>query len=162
MSGIRTSTGLYWCDRSILCRQKTAKESEKGASSREFALLATIVDGKKRIPFMRGMLVHYLIERDFSHEEASSVANSMRDSLAKEKEIARKDFLKILTKQIRKDYGERSVGDLVFWEPAPAGFTVETEDGSRPFSREILSHSIQATGLAPDSAYQIARAIASR
>ena len=111
---------------------------------------------------MRGMLVHYLIERDFSHEEASSVANSMRDSLAKEKEIARKDFLKILTKQIRKDYGERSVGDLVFWEPAPAGFTVETEDGSRPFSREILSHSIQATGLAPDSAYQVARAIASR
>ncbi len=111
---------------------------------------------------MRGMLVHYLIERDFSHEEASSIANALRDSLAKEKEIARKEFLKILTKQIRKDYGERSVGDLVFWEPAPAGFTVETEDGSRPFSREILSHSIQATGLAPDSAYQVARAIASR
>ena len=111
---------------------------------------------------MRGMLVHYLIERDFSHEEASSVANAMRDSLAKEKEIARKEFLKILTKQIRKDYGERSVGDLVFWEPPPAGLTVETEDGSRPFSREVLSHSIQASGLPPDSSYQIARAISSR
>ncbi len=111
---------------------------------------------------MRGMLVHYLIERDFSHEEASSVANAMRDALAKEKEIARKEFLKILTKQIRKDYGERSVGDLVFWEPPPAGLTVETEDGSRPFSREVLSHSIQASGLPPDSSYQIARAISSR
>ncbi len=111
---------------------------------------------------MRGMLVHYLIERDFSHEEASSVANAMRDSLAKEKEIPRKEFLKILTKQIRKDYGERSVGDLVFWEPPPASLTVETEDGSRPFSHEVLSHSIQASGLPPDSSYQIARAISSR
>ena len=111
---------------------------------------------------MRGMLVHYLIERDFSHEEASSVANAMRDSLAKEQEIARKEFLKILTKQIRQEYGERSVGDLVFWEPPPASLTVETQDGSRPFSREVLSHSIQASGLPPDSSYQIARAISSR
>ena len=111
---------------------------------------------------MRGMLVHYLLERAFSHEEASSVANAIRDSLAKEKEIARKEFLKILTRQIRKDYGDRSVGDLVFWEPPPASLTVETEDGSRPFSREVLSHSIQASGLPPDSSYQIARAISSK
>ena len=41
-------------------------EAIKGSAS-----VATIVDGKKRIPFMRGMLgAHYLIERGFSYEDA--------------------------------------------------------------------------------------------
>lgn len=111
---------------------------------------------------MRGMLVHYLIQRNFSHEEASSVANSIRDALTKEKEVPRKEFVRIITKHIRKEYGERSVGDLIFWEPPPSNITVDTIEGSRPFSKEVLSHSIQASGLAPDRSYQVARAIESK
>jgi 2-phosphoglycerate kinase len=123
--------------------------------------MATIVDGKKRIPFMRGMLVHYLIQRGFAQEEARQIANAVRDSLGKQKDVSRKDMVRLVEKLVAKEHGERLVGDLVFWERLPTTITVERKKGSRPFSKELLSHSIQATGLAPDQAYKVAQTIES-
>ena len=40
--------------------------------------MATIIDGKKRIPFRRGMLTLYLINRGFAYEEADELANAVR------------------------------------------------------------------------------------
>ena len=78
--------------------------------------MATIVDGKKRIPFMRGMLVHYLIEHDFDHEDARDVANSVRESLGKADDVCKKDMVQLVDKAIRKKRGAHEVGDLVFWD----------------------------------------------
>jgi len=108
------------------------------------------------------MLMHYLIQRDFTHEEAHSVANAAREALSKEKNVRKKDIVRLIEKLIREEYGERDVGDLVFWERLPTSITVERASGSRPFSKELLSHSVQASGLAPDQAYEIARTIESR
>ncbi len=123
--------------------------------------MATIIDGKKRIPFMRGMLMHYLIQRDFTHEEASDIANGVRDDLSKEKNIPKKNLLSLIDKRIRRQYGNRYLGDLVFWDRAPTIISVERQSGTLPFSKEILSHSIQASGLATDRSYQIAQTIES-
>ena len=73
--------------------------------------MATIVDGKKRIPFMRGMLVHYLIEHDFDHEDAREVANLVRDGLGKADDVQKKDMVKLVEKAIRKKRGETGVLD---------------------------------------------------
>ena len=54
------------------------------------------------------------------------------------------------------------VGDLVFWERLPTSILVERKDGTRPFSKEVLSHSIQASGLTGDLAFQTAKAIESK
>ena len=124
--------------------------------------MATIIDGKKRIPFMRGMLMHYLIQRDFTHEEASEIANGVRDDLSKEKNIPKKGLLRLIDKRIRRNYGDRNLGDLVFWDRAPTIISVERKSGSLPFSKEILSHSVQASGLSTDGSYQIAQTIESQ
>ncbi len=124
--------------------------------------MATIIDGKNSIPFMRGMLVHYLIQRSFTHDEARQVANATRDALSKEKSVRKKEIVRLVDELIRAQIGERDVGDLVFWERLPTSITVERNSGSRPFSREILSHSIRISGLAPDQAYEIATVIEAR
>ena len=124
--------------------------------------MATIIDGKQRIPFMRGMLMHYLIQRDFTHEEASEIANSVRDDLSKEKNIPKKDLLRLIDKRIRRNYADRNLGDLVFWDRAPTIISVERKSGTLPFSKETLSHSVQASGLSTDGSYQIAQTIESQ
>ena len=45
----------------------------------EARAMATIIDGKTRIPFMRGMLVHHLIQRGVAHGEARDIANAQRE-----------------------------------------------------------------------------------
>ena len=124
--------------------------------------MATIVDGKKRIPFMRGMLVHYLIERGFSYEDARAVANAVRASLGKVESVRKKDMVQLVNSAIRKGFDTHEVGDLIFWERQPTTIIVERKSGSRPFSKELLSDSIQASGLAPDQSYEIARTIEAR
>ena len=124
--------------------------------------MATIVDGKKRIPFMRGMLVHYLIERGFSYEDARAVANAVRVSLGKAELVRKKAMVQLVSKAIRKGFGPYEAGDLIFWERQPTTIIVEGKSGSRPFSKELLSNSIQASGLSPDQSYEIAQTIEAR
>lgn len=121
--------------------------------------MATIVDGKKRIPFMRGMLIHYLLERGFDHDEAYEVADEVRTHLRQKSRVSRKEVLGIIAGLLEERHTERPVGDLVFWERRPTSIRVNTGSGTRPFSKELLSHSIQASGLPPDQAYEVASAI---
>ncbi len=124
--------------------------------------MATIVDGKKRIPFMRGMLVHYLIERGFNYEDARAVANAVRASLGKADLVRKKEMVQLVNRAIRKEFGRYEAGDLIFWERQPTTIIVERKSGSRPFSKELLSDSIQASGLPPDQSYEIAQTIEAR
>ncbi|MBI2503900.1 MAG: hypothetical protein HYW07_11795 [Candidatus Latescibacteria bacterium] len=118
--------------------------------------MATIIDGKKRIPFMRGMLVHYLIERGFSYEEAYEVADAIRKALPRRKGIEKKELLKLIDQAIRTEHGERQVGDLIFWERLPTSITVEGKTETGPFSKERLAHSVQVAGLSLDQSYELA------
>ena len=112
---------------------------------------------------MRGMLVHYLIERGFSYEDARAVANAVRASLGKAEFVRKKDMVQLVSRAIRKGFGKYEVGDLVFWERQPTTITVERKCGAtRPFSKELLSDSIQASGLPPDQSYEIAQTIEAR
>ena len=111
---------------------------------------------------MRGMLVHYLIERGFSYEDARAVANAVRASLGKVESVRKKDMVQLVNSAIRKGFDTHEVGDLIFWERQPTTIIVERKNGSRPFSKELLSDSVQASGLAPDQSYEIARTIETR
>ncbi|MFH1566476.1 MAG: ATP cone domain-containing protein [Gemmatimonadota bacterium] len=121
--------------------------------------MATIVDGKKRIPFMRGMLVHYLIERGFDPDEAYELADQVRDQVRQKKSVSRKEVLAVIGALLQQRHNGRAVGDLVFWERRPTTIRVDRSGGTRPFSKELLSHSIQASGLQPDQAYEVASAV---
>ena len=124
--------------------------------------MATIVDGKKRIPFMRGMLVHHLIQRGFDHDEAYGIADEVRTEVRQRKEVERDQILDLIAGLLERDHPDRPLGNLLFWEPAPTTITVDRDSGPRPFSRELLSHSIQAAGLSPDRSYELARTVEER
>jgi len=124
--------------------------------------MATIVHGKRRIPYMRGMLIHYLIQRGFGQDEASELANATRAALSKTKTIRGKEIVQLIRDLIAERAVELDPGDLVFWERMPTSVTVESGGAERPFSKEILAHSIQVTGLPPDAAYEIAGTLESR
>lgn len=124
--------------------------------------MATIVDGKKRIPFMRGMLVHHLIQRGFDHDEAYGIADEVRVELRSRKDVARDEILGLIESLLARDHADRTVADLVFWERAPTSITVARKSGDRPFSKELLSHSVQASGLRPEMAYRLAQRVEDR
>ncbi|MDA0746364.1 MAG: hypothetical protein O2954_07580 [bacterium] len=121
--------------------------------------MATIVDNGKRIPFMRGMLTHYLLEQGFSFREAYQVADRIRNSLQKQKTVSARKMMDLVHDQVRELFGERPIGDGIFWSPRSRQILVEDEQGTRPFSREHLSHSLVVTGVDEDQAYRISERI---
>ncbi len=121
--------------------------------------MATIVDGDRKIPFLRGMLAHYLIEQGFSFQEAYQVADGVRSAVQKQKNVSAKKMVDLVHTQVRELYGPRPMGDGIFWSPRSKQIMVEAEGGTRPFSREHLSQSLTTTGLAEEPAYGIAERI---
>jgi 2-phosphoglycerate kinase len=124
--------------------------------------MAVIIDNHKRIPFLRGMLTHYLIEHGFTFEEAYEVADSVRSALSKHDEISREDTLKSIRRSVADLYGDRRFGDGIFWEPGEKEILVEDDQGRRPFSRARLSHSLTITGVDDSRAYKIAEDMLSK
>ena len=117
--------------------------------------MATIIDGKRRIPFMRGMLVHHLIQLGFDYDQAYELADDVRAALREKTDVDKKEITRVIRQLLATHHKDQLVGDLVFWEPRPMSVTV----GSRPFSREMLSNSIQASGLPADQSFEISRDI---
>ncbi|MDA0334986.1 MAG: hypothetical protein O2782_07480, partial [bacterium] len=66
--------------------------------------MATITDGKKRIPFMRGMLVHHLIQSGFDHDEAYRLADEVRGVIGQRKTVARKEILDLIADLLARDH----------------------------------------------------------
>ena len=95
--------------------------------------MATILDGENQIPFLRGMLTHYLIEHEFSFQEAYQVADSIRAALQKKQELQGKDMIELVRTHVHKLFGDRPIGDGVFWEPMSRQLLVE--DGRRTSDR---------------------------
>ena len=124
--------------------------------------MATIVDGKRRIPFMRGMLIHHLILLGFDDDESHDVADAVRASLRHKKDLQPKEMLALIDEVLTERCG-RTVEDLRFWEPRKrASVSVRRGKSKQPFSKEILSNSLQASGLQPEDAFEIAHEIEER
>lgn len=121
--------------------------------------MATIVDGKKRIPFLRGMLAHYLIEHGFTFQEAYGVADRVRRGLQKVKDIDAKDMAERVRSVAQKQFEDRAVGDCVFWEPTARQIFIEDGENRTLFSQERLADSLHVTGLDHDLAHEIAKRI---
>ena len=124
--------------------------------------MATIVDGKKRIPFLRGMLAHYLIEHGFAFQDAYKFADGIRRSLQKAKDINAEDMADLVRKQVQREFGDRMIGDAIFWEPTSRQIFIEEGEDRALFSLERLADSLEAIGLDHDLAHQIASEVAQK
>ena len=111
--------------------------------------MATIVDGKKRIPFMRGMLVHHLIQLGFDDEESYEVADAVRAALRQKKDVPAKEMLALIDETLTELCG-RTVEDLRFWEPTRrASVSVSRGKANSPFPRRSCPIRFRRQGCHP-------------
>lgn len=121
--------------------------------------MAVIVDGKHRIPFLRGMLTHFLLEQGLGFQDAYAVADKIRSDIQKRKTIPAEKMVELVHLHVSEIDGDQTIGDGFFWRPRTQNVVVEDTDGFRPFSRERLSQSIALAGVAEEEAYALAEGL---
>jgi 2-phosphoglycerate kinase len=103
---------------------------------------------------MRGIMIHSLMARGISFEEADRTANLIRDQMRGRGVVAKQE----LFAEARKILGEAPFeGDRLL--PRPVDIVVEGKGKGRPFSKGILSQSLLAAAIDPHDAFDVAREI---
>ena len=121
--------------------------------------MATIEDGRRKIPFLRGMLTQYLIGQGVKFKDAYRVADEVRSSIQKRKSVSASRMVELIHEHSRKLLGDQPIGDGVFWASGQRQIMVVDDDGTRPFSQEHLTRSFGVTGIDETEAYRIAERI---
>ncbi len=105
-------------------------------------------------PFMRGIMVHSLMSRGASFEEAYAVAGKVREHIRGRERVSRADLAQLV---------EEALGAGVVLERAPLQLPkpVQVTGGGKgaPFSKGVLSQSLLAAAVEPDDAFAVARDI---
>jgi 2-phosphoglycerate kinase len=113
-----------------------------------------VEDGGSRRPFMRGIVIHSLMARGVSFEDANSTANQVRDFLWPRRVVGKPEIVA----EIRK-----ILGDAPFQSerhlPAPVDIMVLGKGEGQPFSKGVLSQALLAAAIDPHDAFDVAREI---
>jgi 2-phosphoglycerate kinase len=103
---------------------------------------------------MRGIMVHSLMARGVSFEQAYSAANQIRQHIGDRQVVPRAEIAKAV---------REILGDGPFQEdrrlPLSVSVTVTGHGGGLPFSKGVLSQSLLAAALDPNDAFDVAREI---
>jgi 2-phosphoglycerate kinase len=115
-----------------------------------------VEDAFGRRPFMRGIMVHSLMARGVSFDDAFRAANRIRDKIRGRPLVRREELAELLDAEFA---GERRLEDLPLRLPR----TIHVVDASHrmPFSKGILAQSLLAAAIAPDQAFEVARELES-
>ena len=115
-----------------------------------------VVDGDQKVPFLRGMITHSLIARGLSFQDAYQTAHIIRDKVRPHREISRQDLTRLIQSVVEEKFAGRYPRKVP--KPPPT-VLVEGLETSFPFSKGVLSQSLQAAGIEPSLGYDIARDI---
>jgi 2-phosphoglycerate kinase len=111
-----------------------------------------------RRPFMRGILVHSLMARGLSFEDAYGVANAVRERLRGRRLVSLAEIAEKVGEILRESH--------LLEEPRPIAvgpaIRVTGPAGSAPFSKGFLSQSLLAAAIEPNDAFDVAREIEGR
>jgi len=111
-----------------------------------------VIDGDQRTPFLRGMLTHSLVERGLGFKQAYQAANQVRGKIRDRGEISKKKLRSLITAVLQDEFNWEYPPQTAVYSPL---VLVQGEE-TAPFSKGILSVSLQAAGLDPAAAYSIA------
>lgn len=132
---------------------ETAESRQKSAASRHKGRVWVEHPGGRR-PFMRGIMVHSLMARGVSFDDASHTANEVRERLRGRDVVSKLEIVA----EVRK-----LLGDAPFLEderlPMPADIIVTGKGAGQPFSKGVLSQSLLAAAIDPHDAFDVAREI---
>jgi len=107
---------------------------------------------------MRGIAIHSLMARGVSFDDANEAANQARERLRGRGVVSKADILK----EFREFLGDAPF-EAEHHVPLPADITVTGEGGrTQPFSKGLLSQSLQAAAIDPNDAFDVARELEHR
>jgi 2-phosphoglycerate kinase len=113
-----------------------------------------VEDASGRRPFMRGIMVHSLMARGVSFDDAYRTANEVRRRIGGRQVVPKGEIAKAV---------REILGDEPFREdrrfPLPPNISVTADGHEAPFSKGILSQSLLASALDPNDAFDVAREI---
>lgn len=121
-----------------------------------------VIDRGQKVPFLRGMVTHSLIERGLSFHEAYETASKVRDKIRSRHSVPKNELSQIIDQTVSERYGSRygrRKASPIRQPPAVLVTGSDRSDRVAHFSKGILSQSLQATGLEPSIAYDIGRQI---
>jgi 2-phosphoglycerate kinase len=120
-----------------------------------------IIDGTsgERIPFLRGVLVESLARAGLSFQDAYLIAQLVRDSFAKETEIAMEALKEMVSGELRTRFGDSAAEAYELGSSADRQIMVQTETEEVPFSVGILSRSLQAGAIDRADALETAKQV---
>ena len=111
-----------------------------------------VEDEQGRRPFMRGIMVHSLMSRGASFDDAYRSATAIRDKIRGREVVGRDEIASMVDELLGPSIEERPV-DL------PRTIDVIEGRGRTPFSKGVLAQSLLAAAMAPDEAFRSAQEI---
>ena len=129
------------------------KPSDSSGDAREGRVL--VEDDGARRPFMRGIMVHSLMARGISFEEAFRTANLVKDRTQERGVVQRTELAKIVGEILGSD----ALADHQPPIPIPGGIAVGGSEDSNPFSKGLLAQSLLAASVDPSDAFDVAQEI---
>jgi 2-phosphoglycerate kinase len=113
-----------------------------------------VEDAAGRRPFMRGIMIHSLMARGVSFEDAYRAANDVREHIRGREVVQREELAALL----QAEFGPRGgLEDRPL--PLPRPIAVVRGRERMPFSKGVLAQSLLAAAVAPDQAFEVAREI---
>ncbi|MCA9773216.1 MAG: hypothetical protein KC466_12460 [Myxococcales bacterium] len=118
-----------------------------------------IIDHKQTYDYDDGRLMRSLVRQGLRLNDAQTVAERVRRVLGKRRHVEKRELLKVVREAVKSEYGRQYKLPKVLWEQPPPVVMVVADDRADPFSKGVLSRSLQASGLAPHIAYETAQAL---
>jgi len=112
-----------------------------------------------RSPFLRGILVQSLVNAGLSFADAYELAQGIRNELQEVQEITSARLRERVAYLLESTHGKAFRNAYEARPRKGRGIVVHTPTRSAPFSAGILSHSLEACGIAPEVALQGARKV---
>ena len=127
-------------------------EAPRSSKDAEQRVLVVEASGVTR-PYMRGIMVHSLMARGVSFDDAYSTAQTVTERIEGRGTVARLELSKI----VQEILGEDPENEPPI--PLPIAIQVVGNRGSTHFSKGTLSQSLLAASVVPDDAFEVARQI---
>ena len=128
---------------------KSARPSPKKGDKR---VLIVEPSGQAR-PYMRGIMVHSLMARGVSFDDAYATAHAVADRIRGSGSVPRAELAAMVSEILGEEHTHQP--------PIPIPITVEvtSKDRSTPFSKGTLSQSLLAASIEPAEAFDVAKEI---
>jgi len=124
-------------------------------SDRSTAKRTVVEDEAGRRPFMRGIMVHSLMSRGVSFDDAYRVANAVRDKIRRRRVVSPQD----LVRAVHEFLGAPDASETPPRVRIPRPSLVTGRGKGIPFSKGLLSQSLLAAAVEPSDAFDVAREI---